>query len=744
MEDLRNRWDSIYTSWITKLISMSIAFCGTYMLAEVGPLSPMASIIASAVAAIFCLWNPGGTAIIYIIVFFISVMHINSAMVGLVFIVMIIYCMMGYASVSILILTIAVIMSALPEGSYWGLFVIGIYFIYRCKEQALIVFYPIITSLMLIAFARFGTGSILYTGEFSFSKSTATDIDTFISGITFDVDSQLLMPNMGLIVKLTVFILLAAVMIWLVFRNKWLRTKISNMDICEGVMFAVAIIVVILLDIVTKSTLGFVTGTSYVAVILSVIAGFIATRPFASDKVAETLISKRTLKDRKDAALTYVAVKPKADWETPYVNEDIKGIIKSYDKERPAGVLIEKSTKGTASYVVDLIARHYGANIIKIDHDVFDKLYGEKREENFRKIFIDAEAQGATIICFNDADKFFYKVDDNSGEYVKRYHRLYMAALETVQEYENVRVCFVTEDALLIDPVLKEKGIIASELSYQMPDSMEQQSVSREEQIEQDKMIKKKTNRASAIAIILFLIAVGGLLYYFFVYENQQYDISETAPVETEALGYVYTEDGEVCYANKQVADIMTSNDATFYYLEQEYDGCYVVYQTDEATFNEMSEAGKGTILKKMCKSAEALFNRSYDNMPAMPLSDENNTNSVFDGHLKMGMCAEQLDEAFDGLERFFDDNELELSCDGMSATKLAYYEGNEEYGEMPTYFGVADGYVTTVNAVNDVTWIGFLAPVGETDHIQVSVCATYDKSTVYYGCERFEITELD
>lgn len=738
MKEIRNKWDELYTPWITKVIAAIIAFCGTYKLAEIGPLSPTASIIASAVAALFCLWNPGGTALVYVMVFFISVMHINSAMAGLVFIVMIIYCMMGYASVSALILTIVAIMSALPEGAYWGIFVAGIFFIYRCREHSLIVLYPIITSLLLIAFAKFGTGSILYTGEFSFGKSAATDIDTFIAGITFDVDSQLLLPNIGLVVKLTIFILLAAVIIWLVFKNQWMRSKIKNLDICEAVMFAIAIIVIILLDAVTKSTLGFATGTSYGTVILSIIAGYIATRPFASDKAAETLISKRTLKDRKNAALTFVSVKPKADWETPYVNEEIKGMIKAYDKEKPAGFLLQKSAKGTASYVVDLMARQYDANIIKIDHDVFDKLYGEKREENFKKIFVDAATQGSTMICFNDAEKFFYKINDTSGEYVKRYHRLYMGAIEATKENKNVHVILVTEDASLIDENLKANGIITSEIIYEAPELPESEMADSNELAEKEKQTRKKTNRASAIAVILALLAIGGLLYYLFVYEDQQYDISDTAPVETSVVGYVSTED-DISYVNGQLAEIMGSNEATFFYLEDQSDGTYAVYQTDEETFDSMSPAKKGTVLKKMCKSAEALFNRSYDNMPAMPLSDENNTGNVFDGHLKMGMCTEQLNDQFHGLEELFSSNELVLACDGMVATKLAVFAGDEGYA-WPTYFGLIEGNVTTASTLNDVSWTGILPPAGESSYVKVAVCVSYDKSTVYYGCDAFEI----
>ena len=743
MEQLRTKWDNIYTPWITKIITAIIVFAGTYMLAQVGPLSPTAAIVASAVAALFCLWNPGGAAIIYVIVFFISVMHINSAMVGLIFIVMIIYCMMGYASISALILTVAIIMSQMPEGVYWGAFVVGIYFIYRCRENSLAVIYPIITSLMLIAFAKFGTGSILYTGEFTYGKSTATDIDTFIAGISFDADSQLLMPNMGMIVELTVFILLAAVIIWLVFRNKWLRTKIKNQDICEAVMFVIAIVVIILLDMVTKSTMGFVTGTSYGMVILAVIAGFIVTRPFASDKVAETLISKRTLRYRKDAALNFVAVKPKAEWDTLYVNENIKEAIKNLDKDTFRGLLIRRDAKVNVSHVVDLLARSHDAKIIKIDHDIFDKLYGEKRGEYFKKIFIDAKAQAPTIVCFNDADKFFYKVDENSGEYVKRYHRIYMAAIEGAKEYEGVHFAFITEDIELIDDKLKEDGIITGQIDYLSDENIVPETVSHEVRAEEEKKIKKKTNRASAIAIILAILVFGGLLYYLFVYEDQQYDISDGSPVETEVVGYVYTED-DISYVNEQVAEIMADCDATFFYLEDQGYGTFAVYQTDETTFNELSPAKKGTVLKKMCKSAEALFNRSYDNMPAMPLSDENNTGNVLDGHLKMGMGAEQIDEEFDGLEEFFADNELELSCEGMAAFKLAVFADSEEEYGYPVYFGIVEGYVTTVSAVDDVSDVEFLAPTGESSYIRSAICASVDKGTAHYGCEAFDIEPME
>ena len=742
MEALRTKWDAMYNPWITKIIAGVIAFAGTYMLAQVGPLSPIAAIMASAIAALFCLWNPGGTAIIYVIVFFISVMHINSAMVGLIFIVMIIYCMMGYASISALILTVAIIMSQMPEGVYWGAFVVGIYFIYRCRENSLAVIYPIITSLLLIAFAKFGTGSILYPGEFTFGKSTATDIDTFIASISFDADSQLLMPNMGMIVELTVFILLAAVIIWLVFRNKWLRAKIKNQDICEAVMFVIAIVVIILLDVLTKSTMGLVTGTSYGMVILAVIAGFIVTRPFASDKVAETLISKSTLRNRKDAALTFVAVKPKAEWETPYVNETIKETIKSLDKETPSGILIRRDAKVNAAHVVDLLAKAHDAKIIKVDHDIFDKLYGEKREESFKKIFTDAKAQAPAIVCFNDADKFFYKVDENSGEYVKRYHRIYMAAIEEAKEYEGVGFAFVTEDAELIDGKLKENGIITGQIDYLSDENDAPEEVAQEVRAEEDKKIKKKTNRASAIAIILAILVFGGLLYYLFVYEDQQYDITDGVPVETAVVGYVYTEE-DVNDVNDQVAEIMASCDATFFYLEDQGYGSFAVYQTDEATFNELSPAKKGAVLKKMCKSAEALFNRSYDNMPAMPLNDENNTGNVLDGHLKMGMGAEELNDEFYGLEEFFATNELVLSCDGMAAFKLAVFADSEEEYGYPVYFGIVEGNVATVSATDDVSWIGFLAPTGETSYVRAAICASVDKSTAYYGCEGFEIDRL-
>lgn len=156
-----------------------------------------------------------------------------------------------------------------------------------------------------------------------------------------------------------------------------------------------------------------------------------------------------------------------------------------------------------------------------------------------------------------------------------------------------------------------------------------------------------------------------------------------------------------------------------------------------------MSPAKKGTVLKKMCKSGEALFNKSYDKMPAMPLSDENNTNNVLDGHLKMGMGAEQLDAEFGGLEAFFDSNELVLTCDGMAATKLAVFADSEEDYGYPIYFGIIEGSVVTAGTINDVSWIGFLAPVGETSYVRAAICASVDKSTAYYGCEGFAVERL-
>lgn len=744
MEGIRSKWDDLYNPWITKIIAAIIAFYGTYKLAEIGPLSPTAVIIASSMAALFCMWNPGGTAIIYVVVLFISLMHVNSAMVGLIFIIALVYCTVGYASVSCLIITTTAVILSWPEGIYWGSFVLALYFAYRTKENRVLVFYPIFISLLLTMFGKFGTIGILYPNGFKYTISEANDMDSFLSTISFEVDSQYLMPNFGALFKLTIFIMLAAVIIWVIFRNTWLRGKIKNIDICEAVMFAMSAVVIVLLNLVVEATLGFTTEMQYGTVIISIILVYLLTRPFASDKVAETLISKTSLKNRKAEALTFVAVKPKADWETNHVSETTKNLIRNLKKESTKGIVIETESKGNSSHVVDLVAKHFESNIIKIDHDVFEKIYGETREKSFKKILEDAKQQSPTIICFNDAENFFYKVDEHSGEYVKRYHRIYMEAIEVVKELDNVCICFITNDIATIDPTMKEKGIISEKITYVVPDGLVQETITYEEQVELEKKKKKKTNRASAVAIILFLFVLGGLLYYLFVYENQQYDISDTALVETELVGYVYDDNDEVSYANDQVAKIMTSNEATFYYLEEEYEGCYAVYQTDEENFNEMSAARKGTILKKMCKSAEALFNSSYDSLPTMPLSDENNTNSVFDGHLKMGMCVNELNEQFDELEESFADNELILSCDGMIATKLAYCAGNEEHGMMPTYFGVIDGNVTTINAINDISWIDFLSPVGEFSHLQIAVCAIYDPSTIYYGCDRFEINKLN
>lgn len=744
MEQLRIKLDNIYSPWITKIIAIIVAFYGTYKLAEVGPLSPTASLIAAAIAALFCLWNPGGAAIVYIIVLFISAIHINSAMVGLIFMVLLIYCTLGYASVSIMILTPLMVILPLPDGAYWGVFVMAMFFAYRCKEHFVSFLYPIFTTLILIAFGKFGTAPILYPGGFELTQSLATDIDSFIATITFDADSQYIMPNIGLIIKLMVFIIIAGAVIWAIFKNTWIRTKIKNLDICEAVMFAISIIIIILLDMAVSSTLGLATATSYGVVIISIIASFVVTRPFASEKVAETLISKVALKNRKDAALKFVAVKPKVQWETTYVNEKIKAEIKGKDKALYRGFVIQRDSNVNASYVVDIIAGHYGANIIKIDHDVFDKLYGEEREKNFNKIFEDAIAQEPSVICFNDAEKFFYKIDETSGEYVKRYNKIYMSAVAKIKESVNVHLCLITKDISLIDESLKENGVITDTIDYKSDENEVPITISKEVAEEEDKQTKKKTNRASAIAIIIFLLAVGGLLYYLFVYENQQYDISEAESVETTLIDYAYSEDDEVGSINNQITDIMMSNDAMFYYVEKESYGQYAVYQTNEATFNEMSVAKKGTMLKKMCKSTESLFNSSYDSLPALPLSDENNTNTVFNGHLKMHGCAQQLDTTFDGLENFFIENELVLSCDGMSALKLAYLVGDEEEYVRPAYYGIIEGYVTTEAASSNVSWVDFLAPVGETSHVQIGICATYDPDVIQYGCDAIMIENID
>lgn len=516
MERIREKWDSMYNPWFTKIIAVIITFGATYEMAQMGPLSTTASLIAAAITSLCCLWNPGATAVLYIAVQFISIMHINAFIAGLLIVVLLIYAALGYASVSVMTVAPLIVMSTLPEGAYWGLFVVAIYFAYRCKEGFLSFLFPIFTAILFITFSKYGTMSFLYPDGFAFSKNTATDLPTFFDNVTFEQDSQYFLPNISLIAELTILFVVAGVIIWLVFRNRFLREKIKSLDICEAIMFLISIVVIILLDKAVPAALGIVTGTSYGAVIVSIIFGYIVTRPFASSKVAETLITRSTLIHRKDAALTFVAFSPKADWTTPYVNDDIKEKIKTLDSQNHSGIIINRDSSVSASYVADLIARHYKANMIKIDYDTYEQLYGEERETSFKKIFDDANAQPPVVICFNDADKFFYKVNEESGEYDKRYHRLHMEAISAAKDNPNLSVVLITDKPALIDETLMENDIINTEISYLSSENKVPEEMSEEEIRERDRQIRKKTNRAGAIGAIICILAIAGLLYYVF------------------------------------------------------------------------------------------------------------------------------------------------------------------------------------------------------------------------------------
>lgn len=749
MNRLREKWDAIYSPWFTKIIAALIIFLGTCLLTAAGPYPTATGMVISAVIALSCFIHPGAAAFLYVIFFFTSIMHINSAMTGFIVIVILIYCTLGYASVAVMTITPAVIMSGLPEGAYWGLFVVAIFFSCRCREKYVTVFYPLFTALLLMTFARLGTETFLYPNGFSFSKSPADSIETFIRNISFEEIILIIIQNSEAIIKMLFLFVIAGLVMWLVFNNKWLKNKVADIDIRDGIMFIICALIVIVFDRILSASLSITTDISYSFTAVSIILGYLLTRPFASDKAADTLISKGALKYRKAAAIKFLAVKPKASFDTTNVNDTIKEMIKSYDINIPARVLIKHEPGTDASCVADLIACHYGANIVKIDNDVFENLHGSDKTNSFDKIFTDANSQSPSVICFNDADKFFYKTNDSSGEYEKRYHRIYRDAISSTEKYENIPVIFITDHMDKMDDSLYEEGIITSEISYMSAENLIPEAATAEQVKEKERKIRRKTNRAAVIAVSLVLIALGSMLYYFFIYENQQYDIHEASPSETAVAGRVYAGDyytdgyGSAAL-NQRIAEIMKSSPGMFFYIEHTSEDYLTVYRTDEETFNEMSIVRKSTVLKKMCKSAETLFNSSYDKLPRFPLSAKSNTNTVFNNHMIIDTCAPQLDAAFGGFEAFFAEHRLALSCDGMTASKLAYDPGYEsEDGESffsPTYYGIIGGNVATVNAVGDISGVSFLPPVGGTNPIEVYISAAYIQTTYSFDCEAFSI----
>ncbi len=468
---------------------------------------------------------------------------------------------------------------------YWGLLIIAMYFSYLSKEKWISFIYPVFLTLLMALLGRFAMAGMVTDGKFPLQKNEVSDITEFAAGIDLVKDADVFLAHFNDIFKIGVVILLGAVVIWLIFGNRWLRNKIKNQDLCEALMFAISAIVLIGVNFAVSAGMGYACADHQGVIILSAFLAYIITRPFSVDEVAASLVTKRTAKHRKDGAIDFTAMIPKGIKGEDRFTVSVIEKVKTLKENGFSGIVIESQKQDRAEELAEFIAKELGYRIIRIRSDVFEKLYKDDRERSFEKIFEDAKVQAPAIICFYDSEEFFGM---KSGEYGNRDRKIFLGDPDLFTREEKVKVVCITKDRALLDDVLIRENILDKSFS------LDEDKLIGPEDGDEKKEEERKRRYSGPIALAICIIgfaALGYWLYGYFIGAQDRYDIQDVKGVETAPLAT------EGDWSREEVYYFMSTHRARYYYMDESEGSALTLYQTDKETFADYCPMS----VKKMC-----------------------------------------------------------------------------------------------------------------------------------------------
>jgi transitional endoplasmic reticulum ATPase len=138
--------------------------------------------------------------------------------------------------------------------------------------------------------------------------------------------------------------------------------------------------------------------------------------------------------------------------------------------EPPKGVLLHGPPGTGKTLIARAVANESGATFIPINGpELVSKFYGQS-EENFRKMFEQAEKNAPAIIFIDEIDAIAPKRDEVSGEVERRIVSQILTLMDGLKSRGKVIVLAATNRPNSIDPALRRPGRFDREIEIGVPD----------------------------------------------------------------------------------------------------------------------------------------------------------------------------------------------------------------------------------------------------------------------------------
>lgn len=503
---LRSRFDDLYKPVITKLIGAVMVLWGMSFIMSTGPIGSQLSLIISLAVAAVYFYSPGASAFIFCCLFFICTAHINCIFALVILGVSIFFCSTNYMQFALAAVTPACMaLTGGIEVSYWCVFILFIYISARNKEKAASLVYSAYFALLLLMMGKFGLGNILYSKSVKWKKTNVDDIESFTANLDMKGDFNYFIEN-NFIDALTILCIFIVVgfAIHMFFSSEKILSRQSSRDIKDIVFFCIAAVLLICMNIVLLYILKTNCDAAYVAMLLAVALAYVISRPFASEAVLKTFLTKeQKLNQDNSCAKPMEAAIPKDSWNSiagyentkqelreaiaPYVNKDEYRKLLEANMSPIKGILLFGPPGTGKTTMARAIARETNMKLIVVSAGEFINKYVGESEKALREIFETAKENAPALICFDEIESFLSKRNSETRSYERNIITTFLSQMDGFNALKNVLVIGTTNRPELIDEAALRPGRFDKVIYVGAPDESARKSLFR-------KYLDKKAN----------------------------------------------------------------------------------------------------------------------------------------------------------------------------------------------------------------------------------------------------------
>lgn len=474
--DARNKIDEVYKPIFTKLISALLFFIGSSFILQTGPVSGQLGLIFAVVMAAIFIYSPGGAMFLFCCCFFICLAHINFFFVLIITVLILFFCSCNYVQIALAVLTPACMgATGIFETNCWCVFLLFIYFSTKHEGKAPTIVYSIYFALLMMFTGKFGLGKYIYSNGITWEKSKIKNIDQFFTSIDMEKEFEYFIYNhlANALIVLCIIVALALI-IRAIFLNKKIFSRFEAMDIRELVMFAIAMILLIIVNILFLYVLKLNCGAHYLGMVAQVLIAYIVSRPFTSNKVTQTFLTKEQVDGQNETVTIGDAVVPRDSWDDiagydntkreireaikPYVDKEEYKLMQQANMKPIKGILLFGPPGTGKTSIARAIANETNMKLIVVNAGEFVNMYIGESEKALRKIFDDAKKDAPALICFDEIESFLAKRNDESKSYEKNIITTFLSQMDGFNELKDVLVVGTTNKPNLIDDAALRPG----------------------------------------------------------------------------------------------------------------------------------------------------------------------------------------------------------------------------------------------------------------------------------------------